>query len=147
LTQPLDLSGEKLLVDERPPFARVEYDVTSPERSERRPLIQEKARIALRLIEAVDETLTMLFGRKTAPKVYDYLENRFGLRKGDVPDRPEVLSNGLRDLFGSTTTLIELDILKRFSRKLNVEFESKERIDFKEYVIEMLDSSTLKMNI
>jgi len=82
----------------------------------------KNARIALRLIEAVDETLDML-GKQTKTEVYACLERRFGLPKNEIPDKPNVLSDGLSSLFGSASQYLELRILKRFYEKLDTKFE------------------------
>lgn len=101
--------------------------------SQKELTIIEKAKIALHLVESVDETLEMLFGRQTKLQICDHLEMRFGLRITEIPDHPETLSNGLFSLFGSTSKQIELYILERFHNKLGIRFEPVENFKFADY--------------
>jgi len=77
----------------------------------------------------VDETLEML-GRKSKPQVYTYLEKRFGLRKDEIPDRPEAFSKGLFSLFGSASRPLELKIVKKLYNRLGMEFKPESDFNF-----------------
>ena len=96
-------------------------------------IVAQRAKIAPKLIQAVDETLEM-FGRKAKSQVYDYLEKRFGLRRDEILDKPETLSKGLRSLFGSASRLIELNIVKKFNNKLGIGFQPSETFNFVDYI-------------
>jgi hypothetical protein len=96
-------------------------------------IVGQRAKIALKLIQAVDETLEM-FGRKAKSQVYDYLEKNFGLRRDDILDKPETFSKGLRSLFGSASRHIELNIVERVHSKLGISFQRSEKFNFVDYV-------------
>jgi hypothetical protein len=96
-------------------------------------IVDQRAKIALKLIQAVDETLEM-FGRKAKSQVYDYLEKNFGLRRDDILDKPETFSKGLRSLFGSASRHIELNIVERVHSKLGISFQRSEKFNFVDYV-------------
>lgn len=99
--------------------------------------ICQKARVALQLIEMVDETLEMLFGRKTVPQIYAHLEKEFGIRRSGILDNPESFSKGLFDLFGSTSKLIELNIAKKLNKKFDVGSEPDRNFTFANYIIRL----------
>ena len=101
--------------------------------AEKGSMIHRRTRIAIHLIEAVDETLEMFFGRKTKSQIYDRLQES-GARKGETLDNPESFSKGLFNLFGPTSRLIELHIAKSLYKKLKVSFEPSETSTFVDYV-------------
>jgi hypothetical protein len=102
--------------------------------------IYQMAKIGLKLIQAIDETLEMLFGQKMKPEIYNYLDKRFGLRRGEIVENPETLSTGLFDMFGSASKQIELNIVKRFHNKLGIEFKPRMNFEFADYVREVSNS-------
>jgi hypothetical protein len=90
--------------------------------------------VCTKLMEAVDETLEML-GRKVKPQIYNHLEKRAGLKREEIPDKPEVFSKGLNDLFGSASKLIERNIAKRLYDKLGLRFEPRENCHIVDYLL------------
>jgi len=101
--------------------------------AEKGSTIRRRSRIAIQLIEAVDETLEMFFGRKTKSQIYDYLQES-GARKGETLENPESFSEGLFNLFGPTSRRIELYIAKNLYKKLEVGFEPSESSTFADYI-------------
>jgi hypothetical protein len=78
--------------------------------------------IEARLLQAIDETLENHFGHGCKTQVYDYLEKRFMLKKNEIPTRPEAFSACVYTLLGgSTSKLIELEILRKFYSRLKFE--------------------------
>jgi len=88
---------------------------------------------AQNLIRAIDETLWTL-GQRTSQLIYGYLEERFALKKEEIPAKPETFSRGLRSLFGYSSKLIELSIVKRFYSNMGLRFQSVDGFDFGDYI-------------
>jgi hypothetical protein len=99
--------------------------------------ICQKAKVALQLVETVDETLEMLFGRKAKLQIYSHLEKEFGLRRSEILDNPESFSMGLSNLFGSASKQIELNIARKLNKKLDLVSEPDQNLTFAEYIIEL----------
>ena len=86
------------------------------------------------LLQATDETLEGIFGKRARVQVYDYLERELMLKRNEIPARPEVFSKGISALFGSASKMIELAILKKFYNRLGVTFEPRENFNFADYI-------------
>ena len=92
--------------------------------------------MAAYLLEAIDDTLGML-GHETGDLVYNYLEKRFGLLKDEIPTKPETFSRGLFSLFGSASRHLEVNIVKKFYKRLGLKFEPTEHFNFRNYILEL----------
>jgi hypothetical protein len=75
--------------------------------------------IGARLLEAIDETLENRLGQRCKTEVYECLEKKFMLKRSEIPIRPQVFSTCMDTLLGSTSMLIELEILRNFYSRLN----------------------------
>jgi hypothetical protein len=87
------------------------------------------------LLEAVDEALTSL-GGSAKQAVYYHLENKFKIRKDDIPSRLEDFMNGLESIFGLGANFIEIMIMKKLYEKVGqpLEWSEGKEFMFSEYV-------------
>ncbi len=77
-----------------------------------------------RVLEAIDEVLDSLIGREGRIAVYEYVEERFMLKKNDIPLRPETLSKVLFALFGhQVSNVIEQRIARELCRRTGMRCE------------------------
>ncbi len=93
-------------------------------------------------LEAVDEGLSVL-GENIKRLVYYQME-RHNIKRRDIPKNPEAFDKFLKDFFSFGASVIEEEILKRFYKKLNLEFEVRVGWSFREYVDYAIRAS--KMN-
>ena len=81
-------------------------------------------------LEAIDETLERIFGRKITAMIYDFLEDRFMLEKEEIPTRAKVFSQGLQTMFGSVSSQIELGILRNLCERSGNKFRPEDDLSF-----------------
>lgn len=84
------------------------------------------------MLEVVDEDIKRFFGEVVTQVIYGHLERKYNLKREEIPEKPEVFSNGLREIFGSGAITIEEIILKNLFSKLKLKYKEKERITFVE---------------
>ena len=69
------------------------------------------------VLEAIDQTLTKL-GISVKQVFYSFLENHYRLDKEDIPSRIVEFDNALGKTFGTSASLIEIDIMKNLREKV-----------------------------
>jgi 2,3-bisphosphoglycerate-independent phosphoglycerate mutase len=85
--------------------------------------------------ESVDEVLNGLIGKKPTEAVYDYLERRFSIARGDIPQNTEKLFDVMKGLFGlKSSTVISRCIAKGVFENLGWEFVQVEGFGFSDYI-------------
>ena len=76
----------------------------------------------LLLLEAIDQVLVDLLGRRAREAIYDHLERRCYMARDEVPQRLDEFCDILHVNFGKGGTTIERTIAKRFYSKLEKKF-------------------------
>ncbi len=76
-----------------------------------------------RVLTCVDKGLSRL-GGTVKHVVYWYIENEYGLKREEIPEKPEEFVKGLEKMYGPGARVIELNILKEFSEEFRVACES-----------------------
>lgn len=90
------------------------------------------------LLESVDEGLNVL-GESVKHTVYYYVHNNSGLKREEIPLRPEDFSRALRNIFGSVgASFIEDQILKRLYMKIGMEYVREKNLTFKEHIKDVM---------
>ena len=69
------------------------------------------------LIEAMDQTFSKL-GEPIKQMLYSFLETDHKLSKEDIPNRIEDFVGALKQIFGTSALLIEIDIMKSMQQKV-----------------------------
>jgi len=87
----------------------------------------------LALLEAVDEGFLAL-GESVRQAIYWHLENRFSIRRDEIPDRLKEFMEALKNMFGAGAEILLKVIIKRFYMKLNLTFKDIEGWSFIDYV-------------
>lgn len=90
------------------------------------------------LLEAVDSALSSL-GDSAKQSVYSHLENKFALRKDEIPNRIEDFDSGLEKIFGAGTRFLEIMIMRKLYNELDskgdiLRIEHAEEFKFVDYV-------------
>ena len=81
----------------------------------------EQQKKSYRLFRIVDKVLKQIFGELAAVTIYKYLEEKYSLKREDIPDEPEMFAEGLEKfLSDSGASLVFGTILDASSElKLN----------------------------
>jgi hypothetical protein len=85
------------------------------------------------LLEAVDEGFLAL-GVSVRQALYWRLENRFSIKRDEIPNKPKEFAEALKNIFGAGTEILLKIIIKRFYKKLNLTFKDVEDWSFIDYV-------------
>jgi len=86
------------------------------------------------LLSVVDETVKQVFKEAGAEVIYNFIENKYHLKREEIAEKPEVFSTGLKRLLGSAAPVIEKMILRDLYSKLRFEYEEKDGYEFSDYV-------------
>jgi len=90
------------------------------------------------LVKAVDESLSCL-GDSAKCSIYFHLEYSFGIKKDEIPKKPEIFAEKLEALLKDGSCFIERLIIKRLYEGVGLEFEYKENYSFSDYINEVRD--------
>jgi hypothetical protein len=80
----------------------------------------------------VDEGVGFLDKHGKAAMYYQ-VEKRFDLKREEIPKKLEVFGEALDGLFGYGAKIIEFQIIRNLSEKLDLEFEGKQGWTLKDY--------------
>jgi len=87
------------------------------------------------LLEAMDETLSLVLSERTKEAVYAHMERFCNLKRDEIPIKPDLLTTCLEKIFGRAATVIEKMVLRRFCSKLGIDFDEKKDWSFKDHVV------------
>jgi len=85
------------------------------------------------LIAAVDNGLLTL-GESPRSAIYFHLERNLKLKKEEIPEKVEKFLEGLENIFGPGSRVVERVIVKDLYVRLGLEFEEKKNFEFQDYV-------------
>ncbi len=85
------------------------------------------------LLEAVDEGLLAL-GESVRQAIYWHLENKYFIKREEIPDKPEKFNEALKTMIGEGANVLLKLMVKRLYNKLGLNFEEKPNWSFKDYV-------------
>jgi len=91
------------------------------------------------LLEAIDQTLADLLGRRARNAIYDHLERKCYMSRDEMPQRLGEFCDLLDANFGKGGKTIQRTIAKRFYSKLNRSFQEHPECTLIDYV-EMINS-------
>jgi len=87
------------------------------------------------LLDAIDETLSLVLSERTKEAIYAHMEKYFDLGREEIPRKPDLLATCLEKIFGRAAPVVEKMILKKLYSKLGIDFEEREDWSFKDYII------------
>ncbi len=88
----------------------------------------------------IRETLTGVFGNRSARTIIRTMERVHSLRLEDVPEKGQMFNSALEEILGTGHQIIEDLILENFSIKLGQKFEYIENYAFADYINNMKGS-------
>lgn len=80
------------------------------------------------LIESISEALDF------SQVIFRFLELNAPFKKNEIMDKPEIFSNELRDLFGTSGVIIEEIIIGRLCSKIDMKYENNPDLKFEDYI-------------
>jgi len=98
------------------------------------------------LVKAVDESLNCL-GDSVRYSIYFHLEYTFGIKREEIPKKPEIFADKLEELFKDGSCFIKKLILKRLYESVGLEFKRKENYSFSDYINEIKNLLTKQAEI
>lgn len=75
--------------------------------------------------EAVDKVLRRILGREATLLIYRYLENQYGVRKGEIAEKIDVFAKGLEEFLRSGAYVIEMKILEHIYSRQNMLYKAE----------------------
>ncbi len=78
--------------------------------------------------DAIDRALSVL-GENGKRALYFHLENSFGVRRSEIPDKPEIFSQALRTIFGPGSAILEQSIVRELSESEGLQLTSTNFVD------------------
>jgi hypothetical protein len=97
------------------------------------------------LFEAVDNGLLTL-GESPRCAIYFRLEKNWQLKKEEIPQKVEKFLEGLENIFGPGSRVVENVIVEDLYKKLGLEFEEKMNFEFQDYVKQALKQLKKEMS-
>jgi|YelNatPaOPRAMG01_1025707.scaffolds.fasta_scaffold526775_1 hypothetical protein len=76
-----------------------------------------------RVLACVDKGLSRL-GETIKNVIYWYIENEYGLKREEIPEKPEEFLKGLEKMYGPGARVIERNILNEMSEEFGIASES-----------------------
>ena len=98
------------------------------------------------LLEAMDETLSLLLSERTKEAIYAHMERYFALKREEIPHKPDMFMACLETIFGGAKPVIEKMVLKKFYSKLGMNFEERKDWNFQDYIISVERSACALSN-
>ncbi len=89
------------------------------------------------VVDAVKESLTQIFGETATNTVLSYLERNNAFQREDISGNIDRFHSCLTELLGSAALLLENQIIKVLSHKLNLDYAVKKNYEFIDYIKEL----------
>ena len=87
------------------------------------------------MLESVDEALTSL-GDSAKQAIYFHLQNRFEIKRNEIPQHVEDFAQGLEKIFGIGAQFLEILIMKNLYERIGhpLEWGKSKELIFADYV-------------
>jgi hypothetical protein len=88
------------------------------------------------LLETIDEELSQL-GEKCKENIYFYLNEKYNLKKKEIPFKIDYFVQAIEDIFGSSVRILKIKIMENVFQKIgcaNPNFDNRENLDFTKYI-------------
>ena len=96
----------------------------------------KKKKLRQILLMAIDESLSSL-GDSARQAIYYHLESSFNLKKAEIPEKIEVFSKVIEDIFRDGAKLLEIQIMRNLHEKIKcgpIQYPSQSELIFAEYI-------------
>jgi len=89
-----------------------------------------------KLFEIVDKVLKQIFGEPATLFIYKYLEEKYSLKREDIPNEPGIFAEGLEKYLSDSGVSVVLKMILNESSELRLE-RAKEKDEFLEHLREL----------
>jgi hypothetical protein len=97
----------------------------------------KKNKLGELLIKSVDEALKEIFGETGARIIYDYLREKYSLKREEIPERLEDFENGLEKILSSGAWVTERMALKNLYSNFGLEYRNEANYRFVDHVTKL----------
>jgi len=85
----------------------------------------KKSNVDQKILQCIEDGLEIV-GNSGKTAIYHYLETNVGLKKDDIPEKPELFSKGLTMIFGEEgTAMIEKNLVKKLTTHFDLRNQPK----------------------
>jgi len=81
----------------------------------KRAFLKRKTKSDEKLFNIVDKVMIQIFGETATATIYKYLEEKYSLKREDIPSKPEVFAEGLEAYLNSGASVVAGMILNESS--------------------------------
>jgi hypothetical protein len=84
-----------------------------------------------------EEVMLSIFGRKSLDNIIQIMKERYGLDLDEMPDKPRLFSEAMREIVGVSSVIIEDLIIENLYMKVGLEICWKKGYSFPDYINEV----------
>lgn len=93
------------------------------------------------LLESIDEGLKEIFGEMATEIIYNYLKDKYSLKREEISEKLEVLMEGLEAFLSSSAArVVEKNVLKNFYGTFGLQYQNEEDRSFIDHVAKLRSS-------
>ena len=90
------------------------------------------------LLESIDEGLKEIFGETATGIIYNYLKDKYSLKREEISEKLEVFIKGLEAFFSSSAAcVVEKNVLKNFYSTFGLRYQNEEGRSFIDHVTKL----------
>lgn len=90
------------------------------------------------LLESIDESFKEIFGEMATEIIYDHLEDKYSLKREEIPEKLEVFIEGMEAFFNSSAAwTVEKNVLKNFYSTFGLQYQNEEGRSFIDHVAKL----------
>ena len=103
--------------------------------------VKKKSKFNMLLLESIDEGLKDIFGETATEIIYDYLKDKYSLKREEISEKLEVFIEGLEAFFSSSAAcVVKKNVLKNFYSTFGLQYQNEEGHSFIDHVTKLRGS-------
>lgn len=95
------------------------------------------------IIDVAEDVMRNIFGKRGLESIIRFMNERYGLDLNEMPDKPHMFSEALREIIGVGSVIIEDLIVENLYIKLGLEFRWRKGYKFPDYINEVKNHISL----
>lgn len=103
--------------------------------------VKKKSKFNMLLLESIDEGLKEIFGETATGIIYNYLKDKYSLKREEISEKLEVFIEGLEAFFSSSAAcVVKKNVLKNFYSTFGLQYQNEEGRSFIDHVTKLRSS-------
>ena len=103
--------------------------------------VKKKSKFNMLLLDSIDEGLKEIFGGTATEIIYDYLKDKYSLKREEISEKLEVFIEGLEAFFSSSAAcVVKKNVLKNFYSTFGLQYQNEEGHSFIDHVTKLRGS-------